>query len=65
MSLELTDTHYYIRNRKTIQTYCIAQGKDIGTLSNEEEHSKSETGRDAHLERSAGVLNEKHRKEGT
>lgn len=41
------------------------QRKDIGTLSNEEEHSKSETGRDAHLERSAGVLNEKHRKEGT
>ena len=40
--------------------------KGIGTLSNEEEHSKSETGRDTHLERSAGVLNEKkHRTEVT
>ena len=42
------------------------QGKGVGVLCNEEEHSKSETGRDTHLERSAGVLNEKkHHKEVT
>lgn len=40
--------------------------KGIDTFSNEEEHSKSDTGWDTHLERSAGVLNEKkHHKEVT